>query len=48
MPELPEVETIKRQLDKIITKKKIKDVRVLYPKIIKGEALRKIKESLKK
>lgn len=36
MPELPEVETIKRQLDKIITKKKIKDVRVLYPKIIKG------------
>jgi formamidopyrimidine-DNA glycosylase len=35
MPELPEVETIKRQLQKTIVGKKIKTVDVLLPKIIK-------------
>lgn len=35
MPELPEVETIKSQLGKLITGKKIADVKVLLPKIVK-------------
>jgi len=35
MPELPEVETIKRQLNRKIKGKKIKDVQVNLPKIVK-------------
>ena len=36
MPELPEVETIKRQLNLLIAGKKIKQVEVLLPKIVKA------------
>ncbi|MBU1102039.1 DNA-formamidopyrimidine glycosylase [Patescibacteria group bacterium] len=36
MPELPEVETIKRQLNLLATSKKIKEIEVLLPKIIKA------------
>jgi formamidopyrimidine-DNA glycosylase len=35
MPELPEVETIKRQLDKLISGKKVKKVQVSLPKMVK-------------
>jgi formamidopyrimidine-DNA glycosylase len=35
MPELPEVETIKRELEKAILKKKIVEVRVNHPKVVK-------------
>lgn len=38
MPELPEVETVKRALDKAITGKKIQSVTVSYPKIVHGDA----------
>ncbi|MFQ9073789.1 MAG: DNA-formamidopyrimidine glycosylase family protein [Faecalibacillus faecis] len=34
MPELPEVETVKRTLENFILNKKIKDIEVIYPKII--------------
>jgi len=37
MPELPEVETIKRSLQKAIVGKKIKDVEVRKPKIFQGD-----------
>jgi len=36
MPELPEVETISRQLDRLIVGKKIKKVKVKLPKIVKA------------
>jgi len=36
MPELPEVETICRQLMKRILNKKIKSVGIFYPKVVKG------------
>lgn len=32
MPELPEVETVRRGLEKLVLNKKIKDIRVLYSK----------------
>ncbi|RBW71497.1 DNA-formamidopyrimidine glycosylase [Bacillus taeanensis] len=35
MPELPEVETVKRTLQQLVIGKKIKDVKVMWPKIIK-------------
>lgn len=38
MPELPEVETIKSQLSQLIIGKKIADVKVLLPKIVKLRA----------
>lgn len=34
MPELPEVETVRRGLEKLVKNKKIKNVQVLWPKII--------------
>jgi len=37
MPELPEVETIKRSLQKAIVGKKIKDVEIRKPKIFQGD-----------
>lgn len=37
MPELPEVETVRRTLENFIIGKKIIDVRLLYPKIIDGD-----------
>jgi len=36
MPELPEVETIRRQLNRLIVDKKIKSVKVRLPKIVKA------------
>ncbi|GAJ25220.1 formamidopyrimidine-DNA glycosylase [Liquorilactobacillus sucicola DSM 21376 = JCM 15457] len=37
MPELPEVETVRRGLEKMILGAKIEHVKVLYPKIINGD-----------
>ena len=40
MPELPEVETVRRTLENFILNKKIEDIKILYPKIgIAGRAL---------
>ena len=36
MPELPEVETVKNTLKKLVLREKIKEVKVLYPSIIEG------------
>jgi formamidopyrimidine-DNA glycosylase len=47
MPELPEVETIKRELDKTIVDKKIVDVVVYNPKVIKEPKKEKFIEELK-
>ncbi len=53
MPELPEVETVRRQLQKSIAGKTIKSVKVVYPKVVHGMSVpifvrvlngRKIKE----
>src|SRR5699024_8066341 len=38
MPELPEVETVRRTLSKLVTGEKIIDVEVYWPKIIKKPA----------
>ncbi|MCG2714575.1 MAG: bifunctional DNA-formamidopyrimidine glycosylase/DNA-(apurinic or apyrimidinic site) lyase [Candidatus Omnitrophica bacterium] len=46
MPELPEVETIKQDLQKIITGKKIIKVCVHNPKVIREPALKAFKKSL--
>lgn len=47
MPELPEVETIKRDLEKVILKKKIVDVIVRRRSVIKEPGLKKFKTILK-
>jgi len=46
MPELPEIETIKRQLNKEIKGKKIKKVEVYFPKLVKYP-LKKFKDLVK-
>ncbi len=46
MPELPEVETIKRDLEKVIVGKKIINVIVHNPKVIREPSLQKFKEWL--
>ncbi|MCQ9208064.1 MAG: DNA-formamidopyrimidine glycosylase [Omnitrophica bacterium] len=47
MPELPEVETIRRDLSKDLKGKKIKDVEVLNPKVIKEPKAAEFKRRLK-
>ncbi len=39
MPELPEVETVRKQLKSLIIGKKIKSIKVMYPKIVKMDIL---------
>lgn len=46
MPELPEVETIRADLDKVITNKKIRDFAVIVPKTVRPQSVRKIKQDL--
>ena len=46
MPELPEVETIKRELEKEILGKKITGVRVYHPVVIRQPSVEKFKEEL--
>jgi formamidopyrimidine-DNA glycosylase len=46
MPELPEVETIKRELEKVILGKKIKEVCVHNPKVIREPSVDKFKKAL--
>ena len=46
MPELPEVETIKRDLQKILPGKKIVEVCVYYPRVIREPAPEVFKKSL--
>lgn len=47
MPELPEVETIKRDLERVVSKKKIKNIEISVGKLIKGltaeELIKRIK-----
>jgi formamidopyrimidine-DNA glycosylase len=47
MPELPEVETIRRDLARDVTGKRIKDVEVLNPKVIKQPGVEEFKKRLK-
>ena len=37
MPELPEVETVRRGLEKLILGKKISSIEIRYPKMIKTD-----------
>jgi formamidopyrimidine-DNA glycosylase len=46
MPELPEVETIKRELENVILGKKIKEVCVHHPKVIRQPSVEKFKQGL--
>lgn len=46
MPELPEVETVKRVLEKSIIKKKIADIDIIYSKIIKNIEIEDFKKEL--
>ncbi len=46
MPELPEVETIRADLDKVITGKKIKDFEVMVAKTVRPQSTKKIKQDL--
>ena len=46
MPELPEVETIKRELVKVILGKKIREVCVHNPKVIREPAVEKFKKGI--
>ncbi len=46
MPELPEVETIKRELEKKILGKKITEVKVIRPKVIKEPSVDKFEQGL--
>ena len=46
MPELPEVETVKNTLKKLVLKKKIVDVNIMYPNIIEYPDLEKFKNEL--
>ncbi len=46
MPELPEVETIKRELEKIVLNKRIVDIIIHNPKVIKQPAKEKFKKGL--
>ena len=46
MPELPEVETVKNTWKKLVLKKKIVDVNIMYPNIIEYPDLEKFKNEL--
>ncbi|MBP9856142.1 MAG: DNA-formamidopyrimidine glycosylase [Candidatus Pacebacteria bacterium] len=46
MPELPEVETIRADLDKVITGKKIRDFDVMVAKTVRPQSTKKIKQDL--
>ncbi|MBO8138279.1 MAG: DNA-formamidopyrimidine glycosylase [Desulfotomaculum sp.] len=46
MPELPEVETVKRSLERLITGSAITDVNVLFPKVVKSHTPGDFKASL--
>lgn len=46
MPELPEVETIKRELEKVVLGKKITEVCVHHPKVIRQPSVEKFKRGL--
>ena len=37
MPEIAEVETVRNTLKKMILHKKIKDIKIIYPKIIESD-----------
>ena len=47
MPELPEVETLKRELSKVLVSLKIKDIEVLWPKVISPLAPEELVSKLK-
>ena len=47
MPELPEVETVRKKLLTKLKNKKIKSVNIIYPNIFFGQDIEKIKENIK-
>ncbi len=47
MPELPEVETVRKKLLTRLKNKKIKSVNIIYPNIFFGQDIEKIKENIK-
>lgn len=47
MPELPEVETVKKTLKRLILNEKIVDVKVFYPSMIEGVRLNEFIETIK-
>lgn len=46
MPELPEVETVKNKLKKLVLNKQIKKVNILYPKIIEYPSVQEFQKEL--
>jgi len=46
MPELPEVETVRRTLSTLILNKEIRDIDVFYPKMIRNVEILKFRETL--
>ena len=47
MPELPEVETVRKALENKLKNKVIKDIDILYPNIFEGQNINVIKEDIK-
>jgi formamidopyrimidine-DNA glycosylase len=47
MPELPEVETLRRELDKVLKNKKVKSAQVLWPKTIAPLSITTFKKQIK-
>ena len=46
MPELPEVETVRKGLEHLVTNKKIKEVQVFWPRIIESPEVETFKMDL--
>ena len=47
MPELPEVETVKKQLNNHLKNKKIISIKINYPRIFENQDIEKISEEIK-
>lgn len=47
MPELPEVETLRRELDKVLKNKKIKSAQVLWPKTVAPLSIKEFEKQIK-
>ena len=47
MPELPEVETVRKTLELKLKGKKISDINIIYPRIFEGQNIDKVKEQIK-
>lgn len=47
MPELPEVETVRKTLLRKLKNKTIKDINIIYPKVFENQDIEKIRKSIK-